>query len=67
MAPRPGAAERYAEGLPNISLGRLLFGNFKDAHFVIGRDEVKMPRWRETKDGIQEFGSLSSLINCLLK
>ena len=55
---RPGLAKQ---------LRSLLSGDFKDAYFVIGLVEVKMPRWRGTKDEIQEFDALSMLINCLLK
>ena len=67
VALRLGAAESYAEGLPNIS-GNFLFGNFKDSHFVIRLVEGKMPGWRETKDGwLLEPDSASLLISCLLK
>ena len=48
-------------------LQSFLFGNFKEAYFVVELVDGKMPSWRETKDGIQEFDSQSMVIKWLLK
>lgn len=39
-------------------LQSFLCGNFKEAYFVVELVAVKMPSWRGTKDGIQEFDSV---------
>lgn len=38
-------------------LQSFLFGNFKEAYFVVELVAVKVPSWRGTQDGIQEFDS----------